>query len=247
MYSICLIEDNEDFTQETVEYLGNHGFDVSHHSSAQGMVEWVSGINPDLAVLDQFVDGADCVTMIPALRQHFASGIVVLTGNQSKIDRIVALECGADDFVDKAAGPRELLARLRAIIRRLHPTTEGAGAGTEPSSHTDSGWSANRLMETLEAPNGRSVRLTGAEFATLMYLEDRAGQPVSRAELSESICRRPYSSSDRSVDNIVSRVRKALDSCGVPAPVIRPVRGVGYVFSGLGNPFGSVRRGGGES
>ena len=224
---VVLVEDDAAFAEDLVEFLQAHGLSVHWLDSLQDMVATVLRLQPDVVVLDQFVAGRDSLLLLPELRRRYSGGLLVLTGNQDVTDRILALETGADDFVAKSLGPREMLARLRAVLRRVRPPASAAPLAAAPSGPA---WHIDVLRHQVRAPDGTMLRLTGAEFQALVFLAQRAGRVVSREEVSEAVLDRPFSALDRSVDNLVSRLRKALEAHFVDEPVIRSVRGRGYVF-----------------
>lgn len=235
MHRVCMIEDDLDFAGEVRDYLGRHGFSIEHHASLDGALEWIGSVQPDVVILDQFVAAGDSLAVIPALREIYRGGIVVLTSNVSPVDKIVALECGADDFIVKVGDLREFLARVRAVLRRSSGTQRRMDADTaaRPAGEPQPKWDINRLHGKLKAPDGTDIRLTNAEFQILMYLEDHAGSLVSRDDIAYALHNRPCSPFDRTVDNLVSRVRRALETYKGTSPQIRAIRGRGYIFTGL--------------
>ena len=227
---VVLVEDDPSFAEELVEFLEAHGLSVHWLNSVQDVVTTVLRLQPDVVVLDQFVAGRDSLLLLPELRRRYRGGLLVLTGNQDVTDRILALETGADDFVAKSLGPREMLARLRAVLRRVRPAPSTPASMASPATPIGPAWQIDLLRHQVRAPDGSMLRLTGAEFQALVFLAQRAGRVVSREEVSETVLDRPFSALDRSVDNLVSRLRKALETHFVDEPVIRSVRGRGYVF-----------------
>ncbi len=229
--TVVLVEDDAAFAEEMVEFLEAHGLATTWIGELADVLAAVDRIEPDIVVLDQFVAGRDSLLLLPELRRRYAGGLLVLTGNQDVTDRILALETGADDFVAKSLGARELLARVRAVLRRARP------AAARPAGDGESGpgaqWRVDTLRQEVRAPDGTPLRLTGAEFQALLYLAARAGQVVAREDISLAVLNRPFSALDRSVDNLVSRLRKVLEPHFGDEAVIRSVRGRGYVFFAL--------------
>lgn len=235
--AICFVEDNEDFAIEITEYLQARGFLVEHLNHVDGLAEHLATAKPVLVILDQFVGAQDTLFLLSALRGRYSGGILVLTANTDDIDRVVALESGADDYVSKVAGPRELLARMRAIIRRLplNPKDQGGATPTTTSPKPGRRWVASRTRGEIIAPDGQQILLTQTQFATLMFLSEHAGRTVSRDDISRHVFKREFSPFDRTVDNTISRIRKALAGHGAQSVLIRPIRGEGYLFSGFGD------------
>ena len=244
MFTVLLIEDDLDFCAEISEYLSRYKIAVSVESDISDLQGKIRTLNPDLLVLDQFIVGQDTLQLIPAIREYYSGGIVVFTGNVSLVDRVVALESGADDFITKQSDPRELLARLRSVYRRVrgedlrHPHEESHAPLEEDESSL---WKLDWARGEVRTPSGMSVRMTGTEFNFLMYSEERAGQLMSRAEISRDILHRSTTTSDRVIDNMVCHVRKLLDPHLDGDHAFRTVRGRGYVFIGLNNK--KVRKG----
>ena len=223
--TIVLVEDDAPFAEELVEFLDAHGIKAIWFDTLTGRLEDIVGLQPDLLVLDQFVAGHDSLTSLAELRRRYHGGVLVLTANTDAVDRIVALETGADDFVAKSLGPRELLARLRAVLRRVRPA---------PGTAAQAGrWVIDRRRQLLMAPDGTALKLTGAEFAALVFMSENAGRLISRDELSATLFNRPFAPLDRSVDNIISRIRKVIEPYMPGETAIRSVRGRGYIFVGF--------------
>ena len=228
--TVCLVEDDAGFAKELIEFLGAYGIQAVWLETLDELQARVSALQPDALLLDQFVGGQDAVTRIAGLRGSYSGGIMVLTGNLDVLDRIIALETGADDFVSKLLGPREILARLRAVMRRsnqaVEPASRSRGSALGP-------WRIHPTKHELYAPDGTLVRMSVTEFRALMVLIDSGVSVVSRDTLSRTVFRRPHTALDRSVDNLMSRIRKMLEVYTDGVPVIRAVRGLGYMFTGL--------------
>ncbi len=232
MSIIVLVEDDQGFAEELIEFLAAHGLKTTWIRGLGGLIAEIGRIQPALVLLDQFVGDQDSLTLLGELRKTYKGGVVVLTGNKDTVDRIVALETGADDFVAKSLGPRELLARLRAVLRRVQP--DPMPPQPKPAAAPSAGkWEIDMRRQLLVTPNGTSLRLTSTEFDALVFLSQNAGRLISRDELSTKLLNRTFTPLDRSVDNMLSRIRKAIEPhmCGEPA--IRSVRGRGYMFMGF--------------
>lgn len=228
MAAVVLVEDDPPYAEELVEFLHRHGMKVVWFRSFGEMAANIRRLSPNLLVLDQFVAGQDAVMLLPDLRRGYGGGILLLTGNQDPTDRIVALETGADDFVAKSLGPRELIARMRAVLRRLGSRSD------MPVRQAQAGqWVIDGRRNKVQAPNGISIHLTNTELEMLIYLINNSGRLISRDELSAAVLRRGYLPEDRSVDNMLSRIRVILRPYVRDGHVIRSVRGRGYLFTGL--------------
>ncbi len=242
--TVCLVEDDAEFAKELIQFLRVYGIQAVWLKTLDELQARVSVLQPDALLLDQFVGGQDAVTRIGSLRGSYSGGIMVLTGNVDVLDRIIALETGADDFVSKLLGPREILARLRAVMRRSNQAVEPAsrlrGSALGP-------WQINPAKHELYAPDGTLVRMSVTEFRALMVLVDNSLSAVSRETLCLAVYKRPHSTLDRSVDNLLSRIRKMIEVHTDGIPVIRAIRGVGYMFTGLDLQYPSKKRQPGEN
>ena len=228
--TICLVEDDPAFAEELIHYLSNYGMKIVWLQTLAELEAQLPVLQPDALLLDQFVSGLDALTMIVRLRASYAGGIMVLTGNQEVLDRIVALETGADDFVSKLLGAREILARLRSVLRRAQ---QPATFPPPQPEVTPGRWRIYPAKHELWAPDGTLVRMSVTEFRALMMLIDNSLAVVSRSDLSAAILHRPFRPLDRSIDNLLSRIRKLIEHHTNGVPVIRSVRGLGYMFTGL--------------
>ncbi len=231
MSTLAIVEDDEVFGAELAEFLGRYGYEVSWMRTLSAFEALAEDAQPDILVLDQFTGGRDAIPALQAMRARFHGGIIILTGNVSLVDRIVALEAGADDFVLKSAGPRELLARLRSVERRTIAPSRGErpiGIGQQPGH-----WVIDGAQQFVQAPDGTMLQLTATELCALMYMDNRASQIISRDELSLAILGRRFSPFDRSVDNMLSRIRRVIAPHLGGKHVLRSVRGQGYVFTGI--------------
>jgi two-component system, OmpR family, response regulator len=229
-FTALLVEDDAAFADELAEFLARHGVACHWLASLGEVLAWVDEIAPDIVVLDQFIGGHDSITILRDLRAGFQGGIVMLTGNQDMTDRIVALECGADDFVSKLAGPRELHARLRAVLRRTGPNLVAQTRDARAADPLVTAWRIDKATGQLQAPGGGFVPLSKGLLAALLLLARNRGRTVTREELSLHLMGRSQVPGDRSVDNLVSQLRRRLEHLLPGEKVIRSVRGEGYVF-----------------
>lgn len=241
MPNVVLVEDDCVFAEELIDFLESHGIQTTWFATMDQRITEIVELNPDIVVLDQFVAGHDCLTSLVDLRRSYRGGVLVLTGNMDVVDRIVALETGADDYVAKSLGPRELLARLRAVLRRVAPADSSANpvppnapaAGATVAAVTRQPWTIDLRRHLVVAPDGVPLALTNLEFEAVDYLSRNAGRLITRDELSLALLARPYTPLDRSVDNMLSRIRKALEPHMQDEPAIRSIRGRGYIFAGF--------------
>ena len=224
MAKILLIDDDVELAGMLREYLEREGFETrAVHDGKTGSDEALTGAY-DLAVLDVMMPRMNGIEVLRAIRAQSRMPVMMLTAKGDDVDRIVGLELGADDYVPKPCTPRELAARIRAILRRAQT---GAGAGGEPECHCVgplSLWPAKRHAEW----NGHTLDLTSTEFNLLEVLARNAGRVVSKAELSESGLGRRLARFDRSVDVHMSSIRHKLGTLADGRSYIHTVRGMGY-------------------
>ena len=225
--AILLVDDDRELCQMLCEYLSAERFDVhSVHDGAQAL-ERVRAETFDIIILDVMLPGLSGFDVLRQLGAAFDVPILMLTARGDDIDRIVGLELGADDYLSKPFNPRELVARVRAILRR------SSARGARPVN-----------LETLEVGpinlnmgmhkvtvDGCPVGLTGAEFRVLEILMRSAGQLLSRETLTESALGRKLVPYDRSIDTHVSNLRRKLDLDAGMVPEIKNVRGAGYTLT----------------
>lgn len=218
---VLVVDDDVDLTREITDYVGRYEFRCVF-ANAWGDVEpAVVRERPDAIILDQWLGPVDALPRVPQLRRISSAPILILTANRDEMDRVLGLELGADDFLNKPVSGRELVARLRAHLRRRGPAPSSA-------------WTLNRAAHCLLRSGGPSIRLTTAEFETLSRLAERPGVVHSRDELTRAVFNRPWQPGDRAVDTIVANLRAKVDAWqqgGTDAPsCITTVRPAGYRF-----------------
>lgn len=230
---ILLVEDEPEFSTELSGMLRRYGFDVTVVNDAAEMNEAMQAAAPTILILDQFLHDTDMLPRLADIRATFRGGLMVLTGNNDITDKVLALEHGADDFVVKTTHPREVLARLRVLARR----NVAAGAAAEPAEAPvgpdSGGWIVDTARREVRSPNGDIIALTGLEFDAFQMLHQRQGKIVSRETLVTEILQRHVCASGRSIENLLSRVRAKFAPFIGDRPLIRSVRGKGYVFLGF--------------
>ncbi|GAA0769623.1 response regulator [Ideonella azotifigens] len=222
--SVLLVDDDVELVGLLADYLRQDGFRTSMAHDGESAVAAALSQQHDIVVLDVMMPRLTGIEVLRRLRAQSRIPVLMLTARGDDIDRVLGLELGADDYVPKPCSPRELAARLRAILRRLHPVAEEAGG--PPALRVGAGvlWPARRSAEWA----GQPLSLTGAEFNLLAELMRQAGRLVTKAELSERALGRPLARFDRSIDVHISAIRQKLASCQPGADPIRTVRGMGY-------------------
>lgn len=219
---VLLVDDDRELCQLLTEYCQSEGLDIhATNSSADGALLAVGG-SFDLVILDVMMPGMSGIEVLRKIRQTSLIPVLMLTAMGDDVDRILGLELGADDYVPKPCTPRELVARIRAILRRMRPQSDN---GPEMLVCGEMRmWPGKRLMEV----SGRSLSLTGAEFSIMEALMRNAGQPVGRDELYEKGLGRPVSRFDRSLDVHLSSIRQKLGAAPDGRSRIQTLRGRGY-------------------
>jgi DNA-binding response OmpR family regulator len=228
--SILLVEDELELARLVVRELQSAGYRVWHAADAAEALRLVGEVAPELLVLDWMLPGAmDGLELLRRLRQTSAVPVLMLTARAEEVDRVVGLEVGADDYLTKPFGTRELVARVRALLRRQERLQELLAADRAEGATTlrlgplevDPGAHLARL-------SGEPLELTRTEFGLLHLLLRNRGRAFSRAYLHDTVWGEPGIEGDRSVDNAILRLRKKLGGLG---EAIETVWGVGYRFS----------------
>jgi len=218
-----MIDDDEKLVALVREYLEPHGFDVAAAHDGDAGVEAALKAEPALVILDLMLPGIDGLEVCRRVRQTSRVPILMLTARGEETDRIVGLEMGADDYLPKPFNARELLARIRAVLRR----SDGeAAAEDEPVLRA--GPLALDAGSRTVTRDGRPVELTTAEFDVLYALAKNAGRVLSREQLLEEVHGQGWAAYDRSVDVHVSRIRQKIEDDARRPELLKTVRGVGY-------------------
>jgi two-component system, OmpR family, phosphate regulon response regulator OmpR len=226
---ILIVDDDQRHRDLLVKYLGKEGYDVKAVADAPTMDKQLARDRYDLLVLDLMLPGEDGLSICRRLRaQQSAPAIIMLTAKGDDVDRIVGLEMGADDYLPKPFNPRELLARIVAVLRRRVPAGP-PGAPAEGGTYQFGEFSLNLATRSL-ARAGRPVALTTGEFSVLKVLVQHPRQPLSRDKLMELARGREYEVFDRSIDVQISRLRKIVEDDASHPKHIQTVWGFGYVF-----------------
>ena len=226
---ILVVDDDQRLRDLLVRYLGGEGYEVKAVPDAAGMDKQLARERYDLVVLDLMLPGEDGLAICRRLRSSPAApAIVMLTAKGDDVDRIVGLEMGADDYLPKPFNPRELLARINAVLRRKAPSGP-PGAPAAGGVFAFGEFTLNLSTRTL-ARGGKAVSLTTGEFSVLKVLVQHPRQPLSRDKLMELARGREYEVFDRSIDVQISRLRKIVEDDPAHPKHIQTVWGFGYVF-----------------
>lgn len=227
---LLVVDDDREIRRLLDQYLSQAGYRVSVAEDGKAMRRVMDQSRVDLLVLDLMLPGEDGLALCRDVRSRSNLPILMLTARDTEIDRIVGLEMGADDYLPKPFSPRELLARIRSILRRAQSLPPNL-VPTEVSAFRFAGWTLEVASRNAIAPDGVVVPLSGAEFKLLRVLLEHPHRVLSRDQLLELTNGREPIVFDRSVDVLVGRLRKRLRDDGKEAALIKTVRGEGYVLA----------------
>ena len=220
---ILVVDDDPGIREVLCDYLSQHGYETRGCASAAEMDQALAARSADLIVLDLMMPGEDGLSVCRRLAGKAGPPIVMLSAMGEDMDRIIGLELGADDYLPKPCNPRELLARVRAVLRRPR---EDAGDGPALSF---AGWRLDLMRRELTRPDGQPVLMSAGEFALLRAFAERPGRVLSRDQLLERARGADADVFDRAMDVQISRLRKKLDD-GSGLEMIQTLRGEGYMF-----------------
>ncbi len=227
---ILVVDDNREIRDLLGKFLVKHGFRVTTAADGREMWRKLEAARIDLIVLDLMLPGEDGLTLCRNLRAKSNLPVVMLTAMGEETDRIVGLEMGADDYVPKPFNPRELMARIKAVLRR----TQGAGQPEQPADGTIyrfAEWRFDASRRELTGEDGVAVPLSTGEFELLLALVQRPGRVLNRDQLLDLARGRSATPFDRSVDTQISRLRRKIESDQKNPQIIKTVWGEGYVFT----------------
>jgi len=226
---IAVLDDEADITLLLAGYLQSNGYRVSQVHDGPALLRLMSADPPQLVLLDLGLPGEDGFSIARQLREHWQCGLVIVTGRGDAVDKVVGLEIGADDYVTKPFDLRELLARIKAVLRRTAGEPRAASAAA-PTARRFAGWQLDVAARRLLDPDGRDVALTTGEFVLLAALVEHAGKVLSRDFLLEQTRGREAGPFDRTIDVQIGRLRKKLEANVDEPQIIKSVRGAGYIL-----------------
>ena len=227
---IAVLDDEVEITRLLANYLQGHGYRVSQTHNGGALVRLMADDPPQLVLLDLGLPGEDGLAIARELRQRFRAGLVILTGRGDAVDKVVGLEVGADDYVTKPFDLRELLARIKAVLRRTLPAPPAAGAEPASPRYRFAGWDLDTGARRLVDPEGREVPLTAGEFDLLAVFAAHPGRVLSRDYLLEQTRGREAAPFDRTIDVQIGRLRKKVEVDVDDPRIIKSVRGAGYIL-----------------
>jgi two-component system OmpR family response regulator len=230
---LLIVDDDPEIRAELSAYLGAHGFQVATAATGSEAEQQLAGRRFDVMLLDLWLGSENGFDVLRRMRREHRTPCIMVTAQDEATDRIVGLELGADDYLVKPVNLRELLARIRALIRRSG-TRNDASPATPPLAGTgEASWKFDPLRRSLSGPDGRPVPLTTAECDLLIELVSKEGLPQTRDALCRRVFNREWSPYDRSLDGIIVKLRRKLEQNPDHPLVIKTVRGRGYVFTGF--------------
>ena len=229
---ILVVDDDELTRQVLSSYFENEGYNVLCATTAEEAEEVLALGAVDLILLDIRMPGKDGLTLTRELRVNSETGIILVTGSQDEVDRIIGLECGADEYVTKPFNPREILARAKNLIRRVKLCQQAKLEVTgDYILKAFDRWKLNPVRRQLIDEQKIIVQLTEGEFQLLKCLMDHVGKIMSRDQILDQIRNREWVSTDRTVDVLIGRLRRKLGDDSAAPRLILTVHGAGYLFT----------------
>lgn len=227
---VLVVDDDREIRNLLSEYLEKNGYRVSVAADGAGMRAALAKSRPDLVILDLMLPGEDGLSLCRNLRARSNVPVIMLTARGEETDRIVGLEIGADDYLAKPFHPRELLARIRSVLRRARSLPENLDP-PQADSYRFAGWTLDVATRNLTAPDGVIVPLSGTEFRLLSIFLAYPNRTLTREQLIDLMLSRDAGPFDRAIDVQVSRLRQRLRDDAKEPKIIKTVRGHGYVFA----------------
>ena len=212
------------------KFLRQNGYRVTGARDGREMWETLGNAPVDLILLDVMLPGQSGLDLTRALRARTRVPIIMVTARGDETDRIVGLELGADDYIPKPFSRPELLARIRAVLRRVQPVDESRMAGAVGDRILFAGWALDTRRRELTAPDGTAVDLSGGEYDMLLAFCEHPQRVLTRDQLLDLARNRVSDSIDRSVDVMVSRLRRKVEPTDDSPAIIKTIRGAGYMF-----------------
>ena len=229
---VLIVDDDRLVRTMVADYLRSEGIRVSEAVDGAALVDDIVRLDPDLVLLDLVLPGEDGLSLLRRIRGRSGVAIIIVTSRNDVIDRVAGLEAGADDYMGKPAHPREVLARIRTVLRRtMNGKAAPAPAAADPA-YAFEGHVLHVDQRRLVGPNGQEVPLTGSEFDLLLAFVSHPRRALERDQLMELVKGRAWAAFDRSIDQRVGRLRRKIEPDPAQPRLIKAVRGVGYLFAG---------------
>lgn len=231
--TILSIEDDRNLQFVIQSFLEDQGYEVLTGNNGKDLLEKIQAVRVDVILLDLMLPDGDGLNLLARLRDYTKAPVIVVSGKDDPTDKILGLEMGADDYIGKPFEMRELYARIKAVLRRVHSEADTArehGGKQDAECLSFGPWTMDRATFSVTRNDGESANLTAAEFRLLEILLNSAGRVLSRDQLFELGRGQDYQSYDRAVDIHIARLRKKLGDDPKAPHFIKTVRGVGYMF-----------------
>jgi two-component system, OmpR family, response regulator len=228
---VCIVDDDEQIRTLLSDYLSRHGLRVGAFADGSSLRRFLGRTHVDLVILDIMLGAEDGLSICRRLKAETDLPVMMLTARGDEIDRILGLEMGADDYICKPFSPRELLARIRNLLR-LTDHRRRQRAGMDVSMLRFHRWRLDTTLRAAISDDGQQLRLTGNEFQLLHAFASNANRILSRSELARLLHGRELEAFDRGIDVLVSRLRQLLGDNARDPRIIRTIYGRGYMLSG---------------
>jgi two-component system OmpR family response regulator len=228
---ILVVDDEPGVRSALVRYLGGEGFQTTECADGAALRAALERGPVDLILMDLMMPGEDGLALARLVRSRSSVPIIMLTGKGDVIDRVAGLEAGADDYIAKPFHLREVLARIRTVLRRAPAADGPAGEAPPEASYWFDGWCLDPAHRRVVGRDGRAVPLTSGEFDLLAVFVQHANRVLTRDRLMTLLKGREWSAYDRAIDTQVRRLRKRLGDDGHEPALIKTVRGSGYLFA----------------
>lgn len=229
--TILVVDDDAGIRDLLGKFLQKHGFETKLAKNGDDMWQVIENSQLDLIILDIMMPGKDGITLCKTIRQDSQIPILMLTAMSEDVDRIIGLEMGADDYLGKPFNPRELLARIKAVLRRSQTMPVSTPQKKSTTEYVFCGWRLNKIERRLFSPDAVEISLSTGEYNLLLAFLDRPQQVLSRDQLLDLTRHRPAGPYDRSIDIQISRLRNKIELNQKAPKIIKTVRGGGYVLS----------------
>lgn len=223
--TILVVDDEAEIRDSLCEHLEQSGYNAHGADGAPAAREWLQTETADLVLLDIMMPGENGLSLCRHLREVDKTPVILLTALTDDTDKIVGLEIGADDYVTKPFNPRELVARIRAVLRRSGEADERPERSLTPSF---AGWTLNEQQSELTRQDGLVVPLSAGELSILKVFVENIGETLSRDDLMQGTRGRDTLAFERTIDNVISRLRKKIEKDASNPRIIKTVRGGGY-------------------
>ncbi|QHG68189.1 response regulator [Pseudomonas putida] len=230
MSHLLIVDDDVEVLDLLQKFLRQHGYEVDVARDGKGLWQALERRVPDLVILDVMLPGDSGLVLCQRLRAEHKVAVIMLTAMSELSDRVVGLELGADDYLTKPFAARELLARVRAVLRRAGEAADGV-ADNPRTLLEFSGWQLDVVRRELRSPEQVMIPLSNGEFELLLVFAEHPRRVLSRQQLLDLARGESYEAYDRSIDVQVSRLRRKLESEAGAEPLIRTLRNVGYLFT----------------